>query len=327
MPELRRLRAATILITIATIAAFHSLPIAHGGQKPSQVRLDEERVRAELAAVLAERDRAAEKKDVERFLSFYAPDFTWRIEGGRTLTRHETEQVIRLATSGDILEHKEQSTIKSIKVRGNEAVLQVQDDSFLKQRLRDSSIKETKSSGTKRETWVKTDQGWKLRFLDNAKYKELQITVNGQKVDPLKANTDSLIPEPNIEDLPVLQEGYALVFVYRMKDGTIVKTPFYCDDVTLAEMTGGSFIKVKLMPGKHSFHSEKGSAIDINLESSKIYFFVVELAAGFPKGRGVLKVDTSGAGPTAYKLSKLMELRPLGRDNIKDFSKVIVEKQ
>lgn len=320
------MRAAAILIAIATIAA-HSLPLARATQKPNQERVDVERARTELAVVLAERDEAAEKHDTTRFLSFYASDFTWRIEGGRTLTRHETEQVIRLVTVGDILEHKQHSTIKSLKVRGNEAVLQVQDDSFIKQRLRDCSIKETKSSGTKRETWVKTDHGWKLRLLDNAKYKELQTTVNGQKIDPLKANNDPLIPEPNIEDLPVLQEGPALVFVYRLNDGTIVKTPLDCDDVRLAELTGGSFTKVKLMPGKHSCHSEKGPAIDINLESSKIYFLVIELAAGFPKGRGVLKVDTSGAGPTAYKLPRLMELRPLGRANIKEGSRVIVEKQ
>lgn len=316
-----------LLTLIITLAAFHSLFIVCAGQEPSRERVDEERVRTELAVVLAERDEAAEKNDIERFLSFYATDFTWRIKGGRTLTRQETEQVIRLSTGGDTLEHKQHSTIKSVKARGNEAVLEVQSDSFMKQRLRDSSIRETTSSGTIRETWVKTGQGWKLKLLDNARYKDLLVTVNGQKVDPLKTVNDPLIPEPNVEDLPVLQEGYALVLVYRLNDGTIVKTPFDCDDVRLAEMTGGSFIKVKLMPGNHSFHSEKGSPTTINLESGKIYFLVIELAAGFPKGRGVLKVDMSGAGPTAYKLPKLMELKPLGRNNIKDLSRVVMEKQ
>lgn len=315
-----------LLALMIALAAFHSLPIARAGQKPGREKVDEERVRTELAVVLAERDEAAEKHDIERFLSFYAPDFTWHIVG-RILTRQETEQVIRLAAGGNTLEHKQDSTIQSIKVRGNEAVLQVHYDSFIKHRMRDSLISETKSSGTQRETWVKTDQGWKLKLLDNIKRKELLITENGQKVDPRKAKHDTLIPDPNIEDKPVLQEGYALVFVYRLNDGTIVKTPLDCNDVRLAEMTGGSFIKVKLMPGKHSFHSEKGSAIDLNLESGKIYFLVINLKAGFPKGRGALEVDMSSVGPSAYKLPKLMELRPLGRDNIKDVSRVIMEKQ
>lgn len=321
------MRILAIIIAIATIATLHSLPLAQAQQNSNQERINEEHARTELAAVLAQRDQAAEKEDIERFLSFYAADFTWRLKGGLTLNRQETEQVLRLSTGGQILEHKQRSTIKSIKLRGREAVLDVQDDSFVKQRLQDDSIKETTSSGQKRETWVKTEQGWELKLIDNAKFKELQTTVNGQRVDPLKAPSNTETPAPNIGDQTVLQEGYALVFVYRLNDGTIVKTPVYCDDVRLAEMTGGSFIKAKLMPGKYSFHSEKGSAIDINIENGKIYFFVIKLAAGFPKGRGVLEVDTSSAGPYAYKLPKLLELRPLGRDNINDISRVILERQ
>lgn len=321
------MRIAATLIAIATIATLHTLPTARAQQKSNEARINEEQARTELAAVLAERDQAAEKEDIERFLSFYAADFAWRLEGGRRLNRQETEQVLRLMTGGDILEHKQRSTIKSIKVRGKEAVLNVQDESFVKQRLRDGSIKEGTGSGEKRETWVKTEQGWKLKLIDNAKFKEMQTTVNGERVDPLKAPSNTRTPAPNIGDEAVLQEGYALVFVYRLKDGTIVKTPVYCDNVRLAEMTGGSFIKVKLMPGKHSFHSDKGPTIEINIESRKIYFLVLKLSTGFPKGRGVLEVDTSGAGPFAYKLPMLLELRPLGRDNIDDISRVIVEKQ
>jgi len=313
-----------ILALIIVIAAMGTLPVAWAQQKSNAA---EEQARTELAAVLAARDEAAEKKDLERFFSFYAADFTWRLEGGRTLTRQETEQLLRLVIGGDILEHKQRSTIKSAKVRGNEAVLNVQTDSVVKQRLRDGSIKEETGSGERRETWVKTGGAWNLKLIDNAKTRELQTTINGQKVDPLKAPSDSPTPAPNIEDQTVLQEGHALVFVYRLNDGTVVKTPVYCDDVSLAEMTGGSFIKVKLMPGKHFFHSEKGSAIEINLESSKIYFLVIDLKVGFPKGRGVLTVDTSGTGPTAYKLPRIMDLRPLGRDNVRDVSRVIVEKR
>jgi len=322
----KKMRISAIVMAIAATASL-SLPLARAQQKSNQERISDEQARTELTAVLVERDQAAEKKDIERFLSFYAADFAWRIEGGRTLNRQETEQVLRLITGGDNLEHKQRSTIRSIKVRGKEAVLNVKDESFVKQRLHDGSIKEATSSGEKRETWVKTEQGWKLKLIDNAKLKELQTTVNGQRVDPFKAPSNTGPPAPNIVDQTVLQEGYAIVFVYRLKDGTIVKTPVYCDDVRLAEMTGGSFIKAKLMPGKHTFRSEKGSAIDINIESGKIYFLVLKLAAGFPKGRGVLEVDKSGAGPYAYKLPKLMELRPLGSDNIKDISRVIVEIQ
>jgi len=321
------MRATAILIAIATIAAFHSLPIARAGQKPSQERVDEERVRTELAVVLAQRDDAAENGDIDRFLSFYAADFVWRLEGSRTLSRQEFEQVLRLGTGGEILERKQRSTIKGIKVRGSDAVLNVQSESLVKQRLRDGSIKEATSSDEKRETWVKAEQGWKLKLIDNAKSKEMRTTVNGQRVDPIKAPSDTLTSAPNIEDQTVLQDEYALVFVYRLKDGTIVKTPVYCDDVRLAEMTGGSFIKAKLTPGKHSFRSEKGPAVDINIESGRIYFFALRLVTGFPKGRGVLEVDKSSAGPAAYKLPKLLELRPLGRDNIDDSSRVIMEKQ
>jgi len=320
------MRTLVIAIAIA-ICASEFLPGARARQGSNQAGTDEARARTELTAILAQRDDAAEKHDTERFLSFYAADFGWRLAGGRTLNRQETEQVLRLIASGDNLEIKQRSTIKSIKMRGSEAVLSVVNESVVRQRLSDGSIKEDTSSGEKRETWVNTDQGWKLRFIDNAKSKEMQTTINGTKVDPAKAPGNGLTPTPNSEDQNVLQEGYALVFVYRLKDGTVVKTPVDCDDVRLAEMTGGSFIKAKLKPGKHSFHSEKGPAVEINIESGKIYFLVINLAIGFPKGRGVLEVDTSNVGPTAYKLPKLIELRPLGRDNIQDIARVIVENQ
>ena len=91
-------------------------------------------------------------------------------------------------------------------------------------------------------------------------------------------------------------------------------------------MTGGSFIKAKLLPGKHTFRSEKGSAIDLNIERGKIYFFVLRLKTGFPRGRGLLELDTTDVGHHGYKLPRLLDLRPLGRDNINDTSIVIVER-
>src|SRR5918992_288531 len=161
---LQALTITVMLIAFSVIANHSSLGKQFSkapAQHKSNQAINEEQARTELAAVLAERDQAAEKKDIERFLSFYAVDFTWRFEGGKILTRQEIEQVFRLITSSDVLEHNQRSTINSIKVQGNEAVLNVHSYSFVKHRLHDGSIKEATSSDEKRETWVKTEHGWK----------------------------------------------------------------------------------------------------------------------------------------------------------------------
>jgi hypothetical protein len=212
-------------------------------------------------------------------------------------------------------------------VRGHEAVLEIQYRSFVRQRLQDGSIKEATGIGQHRETWVKTELGWRLKLIDKGKVDKSQTTVNGKKVDPATAPSISKSLDPNTEDQGILGGGYALIFVYRLNDGAIIKAPVYCDDVRVAEMTGGSFIKAKLLPGKHTFRSEKGSAIDLNIERGKIYFFVLRLKTGFPRGRGVLELDSTGVGQHGYKLPRLLDLRPLGRDNINDTSIVIVERR
>jgi Protein of unknown function (DUF2846) len=321
-----KMERAILTSCVVALTLFQYPALGWSQQRPNEKIINEEQVRAELEVVLAERDAAAENQDLERFLSFYAADFTARLGGDRTLTRQETEQLIRLNAGRDILEQKQSSKIKSLKVRGNEAVLEIQYSSLARQRLQDGSIKEATGTGQHRETWVKTELGWRLRLIDKNKVEESKTTVNGKKVDPATAPSISKPAEPNTEDQSILSGGYALVFIYRLNDGALIKAPVYCDDVRVAEMTGGSFIKAKLLPGKHTFRSEKGSAIDLNIERGKIYFFVLKLKAGFPKGRGLLELDTTDVGHYGYKLPRLLDLRPLGRDNIDDTSVVIVEK-
>lgn len=321
-----RVKAPILTLCVVALALFQYPVLAWSLQKPNETTISEGQARAEIERVLAERDAAAESGDVERLLSFFAPDFTVRV-GSRTLTRQETDQLMRMNAGGNILEHKRSSVIKSLKLRGVEAVLEIEYHSFIRQRLPDSSIKEATSIALHRETWVKTESSWRLRLIDKVKMEKSEATVNGKKVDPTSAPSSSGPVEPNTEDQSILSGGYGLVFVYRLNDGAIIKAPVYCDDVNVADMTGGSFIKAKLLPGKHTFRSEKGSAIDLNIEPGKIYFFVLKLKTGFPKGRGLLELDNTVAGRQNYKLPRLMNLRPLGRDNINDTAVVIVERQ
>jgi hypothetical protein len=58
-----------------------------------------------------------------------------------------------------------------------------------------------------------------------------------------------------------------------------------------------------------------------------ILFLTLKVEAGFPKGRGRLQLDKTILGPQAYKLPKLLEINPLGKDNVDDLSRVVMENQ
>src|SRR5687768_4268716 len=102
-----RLARAILTSCVVALTLFQYPALGWSQQRPNEKIINEDQVRAELEVVLAERDAAAENEDVERFLSFYAADFTARLRGGRTLTRQEIEQLIRLNAGRDILELKQ----------------------------------------------------------------------------------------------------------------------------------------------------------------------------------------------------------------------------
>lgn len=60
------------------------------------------------------------------------------------------------------------------------------------------------------------------------------------------------------------------------------------------------------------------------MEAGRIVFLALKLEAGFPKGRGAVRVDRTIIGAEGYKLPRLLDLTPLSPDNIDDVAKVVI---
>jgi hypothetical protein len=286
-----------------------------------QPQLTASQARTELTAVLAERNAALERGDEERVRAFYAPNFMLRAGNGRTVTLQELEQLSKIAERPSVLERKYTSEIQEVKPRGADVVLMVEHTGFEKLQHKDGSVSQHKRLARQQETWIREGSDWKLLFIDNIKVRHSEVLLNGAKVAEFLPEAGPVTP--NAIDQPLLDGGNGLVFIYRMKDFALIKTPVFCNGQKLASLTGGSFIKVRLSPGKYSFRSEKGEPIEVNVEAGNIKFLSIKLETGFPKGRGRLKNDTTVLGAQAYKFPGLLELNPLGDDNIDDLSKVV----
>jgi len=283
--------------------------------------LDEATARRELEAVLNQRSKAMERDDSAGLLSFYSPSFKIRLGGNKVLTLQDLSKGVTVGGSRSERQHG--SVIQSFKWNGTRAVVVVRHSDSLKQTLDDGSVRETFSVIEQREAWIPSSEGWKLELIDNLKVKESRTLLNGKKISSSSVPIVTANLTPNEIDEPVLREGYGIVFIYRLNDQTLVKSQVYCDDAKLARLTGGSFIKVKLLPGKHLLRSEKGNPIEVDIAAGTIVLLALKLDVGFPKARGVLSLDNTSLGASAYRLPRTLDLNPLGLDNVDDASRII----
>ena len=114
-----------------------------------------------------------------------------------------------------------------------------------------------------------------------------------------------------------------VVNVYRYKafTGSALEPPFLVDGVKLAQIDNGTWFKVRLDPGKHTFQSnDKQAGIELELKAGEVYYIRMELAEGFWKGKGRLLLVPKEQG--AFEIQKL---KPLKKEKILDTSKVFTD--
>lgn len=303
------------LLLLTTLIVLLVAP-STGAQQP-----DASGARAELEVVLAQRSKAIQQNDYDLIRSFLSPTFMLKTDGGRIITLAHMEQAPRLIEEKGVREHA--FVIRSFKLRADTAVIEIRHSNSVKQTTADGSPREALSVVEQREEWTKTKDGWKLQLIDHIKAKRSETVLNGKKISSSSTPLGKWQVTPNAEDETILKT-HGILFVYRMGDHTIVKAPLFLNDTSLARMTGGSYLKVKLAAGTHNLRSEKGEPISLLVEPGKLYFLVLKLETGFPKARGLLAVDGDSIGPTAYKFPKLLNLNPLGSDNIDDVAAIVI---
>jgi hypothetical protein len=95
----------------------------------------------------------------------------------------------------------------------------------------------------------------------------------------------------------------AVILVYRQKRfaGAILNTSVFVDEIEIADMDNGTFLKVKVTPGEHTIHAdEKKDAMVLPFEAGKTYYFRMALRAGFWKGHGKLEPVDPATGEKEF---------------------------
>lgn len=99
---------------------------------------------------------------------------------------------------------------------------------------------------------------------------------------------ETVLAAPAAEDLS--QVAVALVYREKRFAGAILNTSVFVDDVEIADMDNGTYLKVKLAPGDHRIHAdEKKDELTLLFEAGKTYYFRMALRAGLWKGHGKLE--------------------------------------
>jgi ketosteroid isomerase-like protein len=120
-------------------------------------------VRKAISAEYAKFSRAAKKKDVKTALSIGTADLVVVQPDGQTMNRQQIEAMLSLQMNMVKQIRRVDIAIASLSVRGKQAVALVSmtlsgvvEDSEGKQR-------EVISQNMSRDTWVKTDKGWRMK--------------------------------------------------------------------------------------------------------------------------------------------------------------------
>lgn len=290
----------------------------YGAAQPTS----KEQIQRELETIINERCAAIKTGDAQKDLSFLAADHMYKFPNGKTVSRLELET---LGTAQDNIVIKEFSqTINKLTLSGNVVMLEVAVRQVANQKMKDGRDALVTNEWIENQTWIKNTDGWKLRIAEWKKLKK--NTIEGmtpkeyQKISPAPPSQI----QPDEKDKPIIEAGNALIFIYRLEDHALPKTSVFCNDTELAELTRGSYIKVKLPPGIYQFRSEKESAIELSVQGGKLYCLEVKLDAGFPAAKGVLTKDEGALGPQFYKLPKSVGLKSLDPKHVQDQSRVIL---
>ncbi len=140
-------------------------------------------VRRELEKQYAKLSEALRNKDFKAFHALRTNDFSTRDLNGQPQT---TEQMI--ARTRLLLERiqppiKAIFEIDTIDLRGNVAVATIH-QKFSRMQLVAGQLRKVETSVTQDETWVKTEDGWKLKFVE--KERNPLRYIDGKRVEPGK---------------------------------------------------------------------------------------------------------------------------------------------
>jgi Domain of unknown function (DUF4440) len=163
----------------------------------------------DFEALYARGDQALKAKDADFLNSLLAEDYTEKDDKGTIKTRAQTvEQNNRLVAA------IKQVTISTTKVESvkegkdeNEAIVEIASAGNVTMTLADGQLHVIEAKGKSRDTWVRTDGGWKLKYREVL---ESSGTVDGKTIQQPGEKDESRASRAKLDQLfqELKQSGY-----------------------------------------------------------------------------------------------------------------------
>jgi hypothetical protein len=192
---------ALLFIILTGLGTFtHEGPLQITQEKAAKSKVKDEKivvrdkskpVRRELEKQYAKLSEAVSNKDLAAFLALRTSDFSTRDFNGQPHTTEQMTVRTRLLLERIQPPIKSKFEIETIDLRGDAAVATVRQE-FSRMQLVAGQLRKVETSVTQDETWVMTNEGWKLKFVDNER--DLLRFIDGKRVEPGKPYDPSAPP-------------------------------------------------------------------------------------------------------------------------------------
>ena len=185
-----RLGALPIAICILGAAVLPALAQARSDEVTAFGFLDPKEkdkskpIRRELEQAYAGLETAIEKNDAEAILAFRHPDFGAIDFQGRTFSAEDMRNRTLLMVSQIQPPIDAHFLLGTIGLNGDDAAVVTVRQAFSRTQRMADVPRRVDTNVTQDETWVRTAEGWKLRFVQNVR--NMQWYVDGKRVDPGK---------------------------------------------------------------------------------------------------------------------------------------------
>ena len=129
--------------------------------------------------------KAMDERDLDKILSFKTADFHSIGPDGRVLDHVMMKEYSRQFITNNIPPYNIKNTILNLRLSDNKilAVVDVFQEAIRKRELL-GKIRDVKTTVLQTETWIFSDEQWKLKLVDNVH--DQKRFVDGKRVDPTK---------------------------------------------------------------------------------------------------------------------------------------------
>lgn len=142
----------------------------------------EETVRQEIQAQIDKNLAARASRDSAAFWSIFTPDYRYRAYDGEIVTREEAARGFLQSLASEVPgSTRTKITIDSLFVSGDTAIVYTRQHYARSQRSGDTTSHELVTNVGHRERWVRTPEGWKVRYLEEIS--EGPFTMDGHPIE------------------------------------------------------------------------------------------------------------------------------------------------